>query len=106
MAENLVVNGVQYNGVESISMTNDIGEQVVFHNIPELDNPGEAKNLLKDNQLIDQEGNVVQGTMPNNGNISATIDGLTTTSATIPAGYTSGGAVSLTSDIENALAAI
>lgn len=53
-------------------------------------------------------GSAVQitGTMANNGAISGTIDGLTTTSYTIPAGYTSGGSVSLTNDIELALAAI
>lgn len=48
----------------------------------------------------------VTGTMPNNGAISKTIDGLSVTSASIPAGYTSGGTVSLTGDIEEALAAI
>ena len=47
----------------------------------------------------------VTGTMANNGDTSGTIDGLTTTSKTIPSGYTSGGTVSLTSDIEDALAA-
>ena len=46
------------------------------------------------------------GTMPNNGAISASIDGLTVSSYTIPAGYTSGGVVSLTGDIEAALAVI
>lgn len=46
------------------------------------------------------------GTMANNGSTSATIDGLTQTSVTIPAGYTSGGTVSLTDDIYEALAAI
>lgn len=46
------------------------------------------------------------GTMADNGSTSATIDGLTQTSVTIPAGYTSGGAVSLTDDIYDALAAI
>lgn len=49
---------------------------------------------------------LVEGTMPNNGVVNKTIDGLTTTSTTIPAGYTSGGTVSLTDDIEKALAAI
>mgnify|MGYP003301394644 CR=1 FL=1 len=44
--------------------------------------------------------------MANNGAISGSIDGLTTTSYTVPAGYTSGGSVSLTDDIETALAAI
>lgn len=51
-------------------------------------------------------GKKVTGTMANNGAISKTIDGLSVTSASIPAGYTSGGTVSLTSDIETALAAI
>lgn len=48
----------------------------------------------------------VTGTMPDNGSVAGTMDGLTTTSVTIPAGYTSGGTVSLTDDIEQALAAI
>ena len=48
----------------------------------------------------------VEGTMPNNGAIAKTMDGLTTTSVDVPAGYTSGGTVSLTADIETALAAI
>lgn len=51
-------------------------------------------------------GEKVTGTMANNGAINKTIDGLTVTSASIPAGYTSGGTVSLTTDIEEALAAI
>lgn len=48
----------------------------------------------------------VTGEMANNGAMVGTIDGLTTTSYSIPAGYTSGGTVSLTDDIENMLAAI
>lgn len=48
----------------------------------------------------------IEGSMPNNGAIAGTIDGLTTTSYSVSAGYTSGGTVSLTSDIETALAAI
>lgn len=52
------------------------------------------------------KGVKVTGSMPNNGSTSATIDGLTSTSATIPAGYTSGGTISLTSDIEDALKGI
>ena len=54
-------------------------------------------------------GSAVQltGTMPNNGAVAASIDGLTTVSYTVPAGYHNGsGTVSLTSDIEDALAAI
>ena len=48
----------------------------------------------------------VEGTMANNGAVNKTIDGLTGTSAAIPAGYTTGGTVSLDSSIEDALAAI
>lgn len=48
----------------------------------------------------------VTGEMPNNGATGGTIDGLTSMSLTIPAGYTTGGTVSLTGDIEEALAAI
>lgn len=48
----------------------------------------------------------ITGTMANNGAISGSIDGLTTTSYSVPSGYTSGGTVSLTDDIENALKAI
>ena len=49
----------------------------------------------------------VTGSMTNNGAITGTIDGLTTTSYTVAAGYHNGsGTVSLTSDIEEALAAI
>lgn len=48
----------------------------------------------------------ITGTMVNNGAIAGTIDGLSATSYSVPAGYTSGGSVTLTDDIENALAAI
>lgn len=49
---------------------------------------------------------LIEGSMPENGAISGTIDGLTTTSYSVPAGHTTGGTVSLTNDIETALAAI
>ena len=48
----------------------------------------------------------VTGTMANNGAVNGQIDGLSTTSYEVPAGYTTGGTVTLTSDIEDALAAI
>lgn len=48
----------------------------------------------------------VEGSMPNNGAMTKTIDGLTTMGVEIPAGYTTGGTVSLTGDIEAALAEI
>lgn len=65
-----------------------------------------AADVLSGKKIVNKSGTVVTGSMANNGSASATIDGLTVTSATIPAGYTSGGTISLTSDIEEALAAI
>ena len=64
-----------------------------------------AANIL-DSKTAYVNGAKVVGTMPNNGSVTSSLDGLTTASVTIPAGYTSGGTVSLTSDIEDALAAI
>ena len=51
-------------------------------------------------------GELVEGTMANNGATSLEIDGMQTTSVTVPAGYTSGGTVTLTNSIEQALAAV
>lgn len=49
---------------------------------------------------------LIEGSMPENGAVTGTIDGLTATSYVIPAGHTTGGTVSITNDIETALAAI
>ena len=66
-----------------------------------------AANVLEDKYIVTADGELVEGTMKNNGAVSATIDGLTTTTYTVPIGYHNGsGTVSLTNDIENALAAI
>lgn len=65
-----------------------------------------AANILDDKTAY-VGGSKVTGTMPNNGAIAGTFDGLTATSYTIPEGYHDGkGIVSLTEDIYNALAAI
>lgn len=65
-----------------------------------------AADVLTGKIFVNVSGNSVVGTMPNNGAFSGSINGLTVTSVSIPAGYMSGGTVSLTSDIEEALAAI
>lgn len=70
---------------------------------------GVAANVLsgkKVHTIVNGVATQITGAMANNGSISGTIDGLTTTSYSIPAGYASGGSVSLTNDIEAALAAI
>lgn len=68
-----------------------------------------AGNLLAGkfaHTIVNGTATQIEGTMANNGAISGSIDGLTTTSYSVSAGYTSGGTVSLTNDIETALAAI
>ena len=65
-----------------------------------------AGDVLSGKKIVLSTGEVAEGAIPVNGAIQATIDGLTTTSYTVPAGHTTGGTVSLTDDIENALAAI
>lgn len=48
---------------------------------------------------------VKTGSMANNGAVSKTLDGVATKSVTIPAGYTSGGTVSMDSTVDNAVTA-
>lgn len=66
-----------------------------------------AADVLANKVFVNASGEEVAGTMANNGAVTASIDGLTITSYTVPSGYHSGtGTVSLTNDIETALAAI
>lgn len=74
---------------------------------PVLDGNAETAHVLVDKTFFSNNGTKKTGTMVDNAAVTATIDGLTTSSYTIPAGYHNGsGTVSLTSDIEDALAAI
>lgn len=66
----------------------------------------EAADVLTGKVFVTSSGVAATGTMPNIGTLSQTIDGLTITSYALPAGYVSGGTVSLSNDIEEALAAI
>ncbi len=66
-----------------------------------------AADVLTGKVFVDSTGAQKSGEMANNAAVSATINGLDTTSYVIPAGYHNGsGTVTLTDDIENALAAI
>ena len=64
-----------------------------------------AGDVLVGKTIVTGTG-TVEGTMPNNAAVSGTIDGLVATSFQVPAGYTTGGTVSLDSSIEDALASI
>lgn len=67
----------------------------------------DASKVLAGSTFVNASGVLTAGTMVNNGAVSGSIDGLTTTSYSIPAGYHNGsGTVSLTSDIEDALSEI
>ena len=75
------------------------------------DATGTAPDILAGKIVYGKNANTgaavkLTGTMTNNGATGGTIDGLTVMSYSIPAGYTSGGTVSLTDAIETALAAI
>lgn len=66
-----------------------------------------AAQVLDGAVFVDSEGTATEGSMVNNGKKELTIDGLTVDSVAIPEGYHNGlGTVSLTDDIETALAAI
>lgn len=65
-----------------------------------------APTVLSGDIFVDSTGAEVEGTMPDNGATGGEINGLTVMSVNIPAGYTSGGTVTLNSEIEEALAAI
>lgn len=61
--------------------------------------------IAEETDGLDALAEKIEG-ITDNGAVSLTIDGLESTSAEIPAGFTSGGTVSLTDAIENALSAI
>lgn len=65
----------------------------------------DTNKILINNSIIDASGNIIVGTMPNNGELNYTPS---TSQQTIPAGYTSGGTIEAVTmseeDIENAIA--
>ena len=75
-----------------------------YQDVTEVD--ATSADVLDGKTIVAADGSVVPGAMPNNGTVNKTMDGITTDSVTIPAGYTNGGTVSLDSSINDALAAI
>lgn len=66
-----------------------------------------ADDVLANKVIVASNGTQIAGTMANNGAVSKSLDGILTTSYTIPKGYHSGaGVVQLDNSIETALADI
>ena len=61
MAHDVVINGVTYPDVESVALTDSSGNVFEYHPIPALTKPGVASDLMAGKQLIDGEGQVVDG---------------------------------------------
>jgi len=96
--------GIKNNTTSLQSILNKVNSLPSANNgveLPELSNHARPEELLQNKELIDQDGNIVTGIMPNNGTISSTMDGIDVKSVTIPEGYTSGGIVSLDDTIDN-----
>lgn len=69
---------------EILAAVNALPEASTGVELPELANPGSASDLLNGKELIDQEGNIVTGTIATKTSSNLTVSGAT---VTVPAGY-------------------
>lgn len=92
MAQNVVINNVQYNDVPSVQIPKQGSGTATFYDTASADIS--AGDVLTGKTAYGANGSV-SGSMANNGSTSGTISTKAGT-VTIPAGYTSGGTVSLT----------
>lgn len=92
MAQNVIINGVTYSNVPEVDIPKSGGGTAKFFDTAAADLS--AGDLLTGKSAYGSSG-VVNGSMANNGSTGGTI-GTKAGTVTIPAGYTSGGTVSLT----------
>lgn len=92
MAQNVVINGVTYQNVPEVDIPKSGGGTAKFYDTAGAD--AAAGDILTGKTAYGANGSI-SGSMANNGSTSGTI-GTKNGTVTIPAGYTSGGTVSLT----------
>lgn len=93
MAQNVIINGVTYQSVPEVDIPKSGGGTAKFYDTSSAD--AAAGDILTGKTAFGSSGSV-SGSMANNGSTSGTISTKAGT-VTIPAGYTSGGTVSLAS---------
>lgn len=93
MAQNVVINGVTYSNVPEVDIPKSGGGTAKFFDTAGTNATG--GDLLTGKTAYNASG-AISGSMANNGSTSGTISTKAGT-VTIPAGYTSGGTVSLAS---------
>lgn len=92
MAQNVIINGVTYSNVPEVDIPKSGGGTAKFYDTSSAD--AAAGDILTGKTAYNSSGSV-GGSMANNGATGGTI-GTKAGTVTIPAGYTSGGTVSLT----------
>lgn len=93
MAQNVVINGVTYQSVPEVDIPKSGGGTAKFYDTAGA--TAGAADVLTGKTAYGASGEV-QGSMPSNGSTSGTISTKAGT-VTIPAGYTTGGTVSISS---------
>lgn len=91
MAQNVVINGVTYSAVPEVDIPKSGGGTAKFYDTASAD--AAAGDILSGKIAFGSSGSI-SGSMTNNGATGGTI-GTKAGTYTIPAGYTSGGTVSL-----------
>lgn len=93
MAQSVVINGVTYADVPEVDIPKSGGGTAKFYDASGA--TASASNVLTGTYFVGASG-LEQGTMPSNGSTSGEIETKAGT-VTIPAGYTTGGTVSIKS---------
>lgn len=93
MAQNVIINGVTYQNVPEVDIPKSGGGTAKFYDTAGAD--ATAANILSGKKAFGPSGEI-EGSMANNGSTSGSISTKAGT-VTIPAGYTTGGTVGISS---------